>query len=95
MIDGCDILDVSQNASIFCNRLSETGGAAIESMNYGPWFTANLITGANENPEATLFIGMVMMCTTWPVAFAHVCIPIGAGIMYTWFTEVFHLWGWV
>ena len=35
MIDGCDILDVSQNASIFCNRLSETGGAAIESMNYG------------------------------------------------------------
>ena len=47
------------------------------------------------NPEITLFAGMALMCTTWPVAFAHVCIPIGVGVVYNWFEQVFNLWGWI
>lgn len=95
MINGCDILDISQTTSIFCNRLSETGGDVVEFINPPVLYTANLITESDVNPEITLFAGMALMCTTWPIAFAHVCIPIGVGVVYNWFEQVFNLWGWI
>ena len=94
MIDGCDILDISQTTSLFCHQVSESGGAAVEAFNPPVLYQASLVTSSYENPEVTLFAGMALMCTTWPVAFAHVCIPIGVGIVYTWIENVIHLWGW-
>ncbi|SVB65206.1 uncharacterized protein METZ01_LOCUS218060 [marine metagenome] len=90
VIDGCDLLDVNRHTSVFCHKVSENVGGVYEAFNPPILYQKEMITG---DPEVVIYAGMALMCTTWPIGFAHVCIPIGAALVYNWFQEVFHLWG--
>ena len=92
MINGCDLLGVEKHASLFCHKVGEATGAVVEAFNPPILYQMNMITG---DPEVVIYAGMALMCTTWPVGFAHVCIPIAAALTYNWFEQVFHLWGFI
>ena len=92
MINGCDVLAVERNTSVFCHMVSEKLGPVYEAFNPPILYQIEMITG---DPEIVIYAGMALMCTTWPVGFAHVCIPIGAAMAFNWFQQVFHIWGWI
>jgi hypothetical protein len=92
MINGCDVLSVERHTSVLCHKVSEKLGPVYEAFNPPVLYQMNMITG---DPEIVIYAGMALMCTTWPVGFAHVCIPIYAALTYNWFEQVFHIWGWI
>jgi len=92
MINGCDVLEVSRHTSIFCHKVGEATGGIVEAFNPPILYQVNMITG---DPAVQIYAGIALMCATWPVGFAHVCIPIGAAMVYNWFEQVFHIWGWI
>jgi hypothetical protein len=92
MINGCDLLGVEKHASLFCHKVGEATGGVVEAFNPPILYQMNMITG---DPEVVIYAGMALMCQTWPVGFAHVCIPIGIGIVYNWVEATLLGLGWI
>ena len=88
-MNACELLD----QSILCRRatepltnLTETTLGAFEAP---VLYQIDLINGP---PDVAFFGGFVLFCTTWPVAAANICIPLGIGFLYEWWTQVSAGW---
>jgi len=88
-VNACDLLDVSMHASVFCHKASETSGSIVEAFNPPVLYQMEMITG---DPDVAFFGGLALFCTTWPVAAAHVCVPLAIGFVYEWWTQVSAVW---
>ena len=89
MIDGCDLLGVDRHTSVFCHKVSENVGGVYEAFNPPILYQMEMITG---DPDVAFFGGLALFCTTWPVAAAHVCVPLAIGFLYEWWTQVSAVW---
>ena len=88
-MNACELLD----QSIWCHKAAEplknVTETTIGAFNVPVLYKMDLITG---DPDVAFFGGLALFCTTWPVAAAHVCVPLAIGFLYEWWTQVSAVW---
>ena len=88
-MNACELLD----QSIWCRKAAEpltnVTEATVGAFNAPLLFQIDLITG---DPNTAFFGGLVLFCTTWPVAAAHICVPLAIVFVYEWWTQVSAAW---
>ena len=88
-VNACELLDQSKWCRKVAEPLTNVTEATVGAFNVPVLYQMDLITG---DPDVAFFGGFVLFCTTWPVAAAHVCVPLAIGFVYEWWTQVSAVW---